>query len=155
MPKPRPIVFARIYPGKRRRGRYTRLLVFVTQREMYEYLRSAGVTVGRHTRAMCLDFSHVAYRGGCVAELLFSAGFNGRPNEHIAHECFHAVMRLRSDGQLAKALSSMDDEERFLAYPLGRMVRRVTNAVHDIGGGIAFHRPVGRQLKAMRAIANG
>ena len=155
MKKPRPIVDTRIYPGTRRRGRYARLLVFVTQREMYEYLRSTGVTVGRHTRAMCLDFTGVTAYGQCFAELIFSAGFNGRPNEYIAHECFHAVMRLRSDGQLAKALSNMDDEERFLAYPLGWMVRRVTNAVQDIGGGIAFHRPVGRQLKAMRAIANG
>ena len=102
---------------------------------------------------MCLDFTHVKYQ--CFAELLFSAGFNGCPNEYIAHECFHAVMRLCSKRQLAKAVSGMYDEERFLAYPLGRMVRRVTNAIHDTGDGLAFYRPVGRRLKAMRAIANG
>ena len=78
--------------------------------------------------------------------------FNGCPNEHIAHECLHAVMRLCSNSQMAKALSNIDDEERFLAYPLGRMVRRVTNAIHDTHEGLAFYRPVGRRLKAMREL---
>ena len=151
----RPLINERIYPGLRRRGRYARLLVFVTQREMNTHARSMGVTCERWTRAMCLDFTHVDNRGGCFAELLFSAGFNGMPNEHIAHECLHAVLRLRSNGQLAKALSNIDDEERFLAYPLGRMVRRVTNAIHDIDDGLAFFQPKGRRLKAMRAIVNG
>ena len=151
----RALINERIHPWAARRGRYARLLVFVTQREMNKYARSAGVTVERDTRAMCLDFSHVDNRGGCFVELLFSAGFNGRPNDYIAHECLHAVMRLCSDSQLAKALSNIDDEERFLAYPLGRMVRRVTNAIHDTHKGLAFYSPTGRRLKAMRAITNG
>ena len=155
MPKPRPLINERIYPWTTRRGRYARLLVFVTQREMNTYARSMGVTSERWTRALCLDFTHVENRGGCFAELLFTAGFNGRPNEHIAHECLHAVMRLCSDRQLAKALSNLADEERYLAYPLGRMVRRVTNAIHESHDGLAFHRPLGRRLKTMRAIVNG
>ena len=141
--------------ARRRRGRYARLLVFVTQREMIRYARETGVTADRYTRAMCLDFTHVEGREGSFVELLFSAGFNGCPNEQIAHECLHAVMRLCSDSQMAKALSNMDDEERFLAYPLGRMVRRVTNAIHDFHDGLAFYRPIGRRLKTMRAITNG
>ena len=151
----RPLVDVRIYPGTRPRGRYAQLLVFVTQREMIRYARSKGVTADRYTRAMCLDFTHVEGREGSFVELLFSAGFNGCPNEHIAHECLHAVMRLRSNSQLAKALSNIDDEERFLAYPLGRMVRRVTNAIHDTREGLAFYRPRGRRLKEMRELANG
>ena len=155
MPDPRPLVDARIYPGERCRGRHARLLVFVTQREMYEYVRSTGAVVERNTRGMCLDFTMVSGSGPRVVELVFSAGFHGRANEYIAHECLHAVMRLCSDRQLAKALSDTDDEERFLAYPLGRMVRRVMSAIHDTGDSLPFYRPVGRRLKAMRAIANG
>ena len=152
MKKPTPLIDARIYPGQRRRGRYARLLVFVTQREMYAYVRSVGGTPGRYTRAMCLDFTHVEYRGGCFVELLFSAGFHGRSNEHIAHECLHAVLRLCSDSQRAKALSSMDDEERFLAYPLGLLVRRSMNAIYAVEDGIAFRQPRGNALKAMRRL---
>ena len=151
--KPRPLVDAKIYSGERCRGRHARLLVFVTQREMYEYVRSTGCTADRHTRAMCLDFTMEP--GPRVVELVFSAGFNGHANEYISHECLHAVLRLCSDSQLAKALSHIDDEERFLAYPLGRMVRRVMSAIHDTGDSLPFYRPVGRRLKAMRAIANG
>ena len=151
--KPRPLVDAKIYSGKRCRGRHARLLVFVTQREMYSYLRSTGVTALRHTRGMCLDFT--VEPGPRVVELVFSAGFHGRSNEYIAHECLHAVLRLCSDRQLAEALSNMDAEERHLAYPLGRMVARVVAAIHDTGDGLAFYRPLGRRLKAMRAIANG
>ena len=151
MPDPRPLVDARIYSGERCRGRHARLLVFVTQRELHAYVRSTGATADRHTRAMCLDFT-ADQQGPYVVELVFSAGFHGRANEYIAHECMHAVLRLCSDGQLAKALSNIDDEERFFAYPLGRLVGRVMTAIYEVEDGIAFKRPVGDALKTMRRL---
>lgn len=153
--RPKPLISERIYAGKAKRGRFARLLVFVTQQDMCRYARSKHVAMDRYTRALCLDFTKVRSYGLCFAELIFSAGFYGRPNEHIAHECLHAVMRLCSDRQLSKAISNMEDEERFIAYPLGRMVRRVTNAIHETRNGLALYAPVGRNLKTMRAIANG
>ena len=79
-------------------------------------------------------------------------GSTGRQAEYIAHECLHAVLRLCSDGQLAKALSSTADEERFLAYPLGRLVSRVMTAIYDVEDGIAFKQPRGKALKTMRGL---
>ena len=152
MPDPRPLVDARIYPGKIRSGRYARLLVFVTQREMRAYVRSAGGSPGKHARAFCLDFTAVSGSGLRFAELVFSAGFHGKASEQIAHECLHAVMRLCTLGQLAKAVAGMDDEERFLAYPLGRMVARTVKAIYAVADGVAFERPVGKALKAMRRL---
>ena len=157
MRNPRPLVDARIYPGSRRRGRYARLLVFVTKREMRAYLRRRKRPVTRDTAAMCSPIHrwlHVDRRvpRTCFAELVFSAGFDGRANEFISHECLHALLRLRTDAQIASALDEMDDEERFMAYPLGRMVSRTVAAIYAAGDGIVFHRPVGAALKAMRAV---
>ena len=153
MKKPTPLIDARIYPGKRRRGRYARLLVFVTEREMYEYLRVRGVIVNRYTSAMCLDLTaETTTDKRCFAEIVFSAGFHGKANEFVAHECLHAVLRLCSDSQRAKALSGIDDEERFLAYPLGRMVSHVLTAIYAVEDGIAFRQPRGNALKAMRRL---
>ena len=150
--QPKPLVVARIYPGKRRRGRYARLLVFVTKREMRAYVRSTGGQPGQAS-AMCLDFTGVPDSGLRFAELVFSAGFHGRATEQIAHECLHAVMRLPTSGQLTKAVAGMDGEERFLAYPLGRMVARTVKAIYAVADGLAFERPVGKALKRMRRLA--
>ena len=153
MPKPRPLVDAKIYPGKSSRGRYARLLVFVTQREMLAYVRSTGAdNIGRSTRAMCLDFTAVPGSGPRFAELVFSAGFHGKANELIAHECLHAAMRFCTRGQIAKAVEGMEAEERFLAYPLGRMVARTIKALYAVEDGIAFQQPRGNALKAMRRL---
>ena len=150
----RPLVDARIYPGLQRRGRYARLLVFVTQREMYAYVRSAGCPPGKDASAFCLDFTAVPGSGRRFAELVFSAGFNGRAFEYIPHECLHAVLRLPTRGQLAAAVAGgPDGEERFLAYPLGRMVASTVKAIYAVADGIAFERPVGKALKRMRELA--
>ena len=94
----------------------------------YAYVRSTGGSPGKYSRAFCLDFTVVANSGLRFAELVFSAGFHGKANELIAHECLHAAMRLCTRGQIAKAVAGMADEERFLAYPLGRMVARTIKA---------------------------
>ena len=148
---PDPLIDARIYPGQQHRGRYARLLVFVTQREMYAYVRSTGGSPGRG-RAFCLDFTAVSGSGLRFAELVFSAGFHGKANEQISHECLHAVMRLPTRGQLARAVEGMDGEERYLAYPLGRIVSRTIKAIYAVEDGIAFQRPRGNALKAMRRV---
>ena len=150
MPDHHPLVDAKIYLGQRRRGPHVRLLVFITQREMYAYARSNGFVIGRYIRGMCLDFTMDT--GPRDVEIVFSAGFNANALEYIVHECMHAVLRMRSDSQLAKALSNADDEERFLAYPIGRMASRVVTAIDAVKDGIAFCRPVGAALKEMRAI---
>ena len=98
---------------------------------------------------MCLDFTGV---GPHFAELVFSAGFCGQAFELISHECLHAVMMRCTRGQLTKAIASDDDEERFLAYPLGRMVGRVVEEIYEVSNGIAFQRPVGHALKTMRGV---
>ena len=148
-----PLVNARIYPGKIKGGRYARLLVFVTQREMYAYVRSTGVSPSVGARAFCLDFTVVSGSGLRFAELVFSAGFHGYATTQIAHECLHALMRLRTDAEVVSALADMDEEERLLAYPLGRMVARTCNAIHAIEDGIAFERPVGKALERMRELS--
>ena len=120
---------------------------------MRAYVRSTGGAPGQ-ARAVCLDFTMVSDSGLRFAELVFSAGFNGKAVEYISHECLHAVMRLPTRGQLAKAVAGMDDEERFLAYPLGRMVARVVKAIYAVADGIAFERPVGKALKRMRELSD-
>ena len=149
----RPLVDAKIYPAKRRQGRYARLLVFVTVREMQAYIRSTGVTPGRYTRAMCLDFTVIPGAGLCFAEIVFSAGFRGRANEIISHECLHALMRLRTDAEVVSALYDQDKEELLLAYPLGRMVARICWEIHKVEDSLAFYPPRGNALKAMRRVA--
>ena len=106
---PKPLVDAKIYPGTRRRGRYVRLLVFVTKREMLTYLRSVRAKPG-DASAMCLCFEEVSgSRRGY--EIVFSAGFSGRPANQIAHECLHATMRLCTRRQLEKVLEETMDEK--------------------------------------------
>ena len=61
-------------------------------------------------------------------------------------------MRFSTRGQLAKAVAGMDDEERFLAYPLGRMVARTCKAIYEVEDGLAFQRPRGNALRAMRGL---
>ena len=152
MEKPTPLIDAKIYPGQRRRGRYARLLVFVTQREMYAYVRSTGASPGKHSRAFCLDFTVVSGSGLRFAELVFSAGFHGYATTQIAHECLHALLRLRTDTEVISALADMGEEERLLAYPLGRMVARTCNAIHAVEDGLLFQQPRGNALKAMRSL---
>ena len=152
MPDPSPLVDARIYPGKIKGGRYARLLVFVTQREMYAYVRAAGLSPGRGSRAFCLDYTVVSGSGLRFAELVFSAGFHGYASTHIAHECLHALLRLRTDAEVVSALGNMEEEERLLAYPLGRMVAQTGNAIWAIENGLAFQQPLGNALKAMRRV---
>ena len=152
---PDPLIDARIYPGQQRRGRYARLLVFVTQREMYAYVRSTGGSPGRGSRAFCLDFTVVPGSGLRFAELVFSAGFHGKANEQISHECLHAVMRLPTRGHLTKAIAGMAAEEKYLAYPLGRIVARTVKALYAVEDGLAFQQPRGNALKAMRRLVEG
>ena len=155
MPDPRPLVDSRIYPGQGRRGRYARLLVFVTQREMYAYVRASGLSPGRGARAFCLDSTVVSGSGLRFADLVFQAGFHGYASAHIAHECLHALLRLRTDAEVVSALADMEEEERLLAYPLGRMVSRTGNAIWAIENGLAFQQPRGNALKAMRRVVKG
>ena len=150
MPDSRPLIDARIHPGRSPQGRYARLLVFVTVREMQAYIRSTGMTPSRYARGICLDFTGP---GSCFAEIVFSAGFYGKATELIAHECMHAVLRLRTDDEVMSALADMNKEERLLAYPLGRMVARTAKAIYAVDDGIAFNQPRGNALKAMRRAA--
>ena len=150
--KHRPLIDAKIYPEEHSQGRYARLLVFVTQREMYAYVRSTGVCPGKDSRAFCLDFTVVSGSGLRFAELVFSAGFHGYASTHIAHECLHALLRLRTDAEVVSALGSMDEEERLLAYPLGRMVSQTANAIWAVDDGLAYQQPRGNALKAMRRV---
>ena len=159
MKKPTPLIDARIYPGQRRRGRYARLLVFVTKRELHAYLTRRKRTALRDTAAMCTAIDrrfHVDRRvpSECFAEMVFSAGFGGIANEIISHECLHALLILRTKAQVVSALGDMADEERFLAYPLGRLVRRSMKSIYDVEDGIAFMQPRGNALKKMRLITH-
>ena len=149
MPDPPPLIAAKIYPARHKRGRYARLLVFVTQREMYAYIRSIGVCPGKHTRACCIE---VSGSGLHFADLVFSAGFHGYSMPNIAHECLHALLRLRTDAEVVSALGDMDKEEHLLAYPLGRMVGRTIDAIFAVEDGLAFQQPRGNALKAMRRV---
>ena len=131
--------------------------MFVTTRELYAYLRGRNREVGRYTAAMCTPIDrrfHVdrSVPAECAAEMVFSAGFRGRSVEHLAHECLHALLILRTRAQMASALSDMDAEERLLAYPFGRLMSRAVKAIWDVEDGIAFKRPVGAALKTMRRL---
>ena len=154
---PKPLIDARIYPGERRSGRYARFLVFVTKRELHAYLRRRKRSVSRDTAAMCTPIDrrfHVDRRvpRACFAEITCSVGFGGIANELIAHECLHALLILRTESQVVSALRDMAFEERLLAYPLGRMVRRIMNAIYAVEDGIAFLQPRGNALKTMRRL---
>ena len=155
--KAKPFIDERIYPWRTRRGRYARLLVFATQREMYQHARSRGGTIERNTRAICMEYAIDVKKSKPqhTIDMLFSAGFFGKPNEQVSHECLHAVIRFCSNKQLIKAMKTVEDEERYLAYPLGRMVRRVFNAIHDTKDSLALYAPVGRKLQEMRTLAYG
>ena len=106
----------------------------------------------KHARAFCLDFTVASDSGLRFAELVFSAGFHGYANTQIAHECLHALLRLRTDAEVVSALGDMDEEERLLAYPLGRLVARTCNAIYEVDNGLAYQQPRGNALKAMRRL---
>ena len=154
MPDPPPLIAAKIYPGRHKRGQYARLLVFVTQREMYAYLRSAGVRPChlKYSVACCLGYTKVSGSALHFADLVFSAGFNRYSSTHIPHECLHALLQLRTDAEVVSALGDPDKEEHLLAYPLGRMVGRTIDAIYAVEDGLAFQQPRGNALKAMRRV---
>ena len=109
-------------------------------------------TQGGALATFCLDFTVVSGSGLRFAELVFSAGFYGYATTQIVHECLHALLRLRTDAEVVSALGDMDQEERLLAYPLGRMVARTCNAIYAVEDGLAFQQPRGNALKAMRRL---